>query len=151
LQSFGSHEHEVFSILDYIGHAVPVYALAGMITALSALEGLGAFAGTGALPGGGNKLSLGAMNHPRTRQLQQHLGTWREAVWQGWSIGAWKRIGPWLYHEFGPGEYQKVFLKAMEAGILLNPRSSGINCLPGIMSQGEQAILERLLAFDPRK
>jgi hypothetical protein len=150
LTSFGTHEHEVFSILDYIGHAVPVYALAGMISGLSALEGLGAFAGTGAVAAGGNKLTLGAMGHPRTAQLQQHLGLWRESAWQSCTIGAWKRVGPWLHHGFSPAEYAQVFAGALERGIVLNPRASGINCLPGLMSKGEQAILEETLAFDPR-
>lgn len=151
LTSFGTHEHAVFSILDYIGHAVPVYALAGMVAGLSALEGLGAFAGVGSSPAGGNKLTLGAMNHPRTSKLQQHLGLWRESDWQDCRIGAWRRSGPWLHHDFEPADYRKVFAHALEKGIILNPRSSGINCLPGVMSAGEKANLEAALAFDPRE
>ena len=149
LGSFGTHEHEVFSILDYIGHAVPAYALSSMLNALSTLEGLGAFAGTGALAESGNKLSLGASGHPRTKHLQEHLGIWRESDWQQYALGKWQRFGPWLHHSWSALEYQQVFAQALKSGILLNPRAQGINTLPGFMSAGEKANLESVLAFQP--
>jgi hypothetical protein len=149
LKSFGTHEHEVFSILDYIGHQVPVYALAGLVTALSALEGLGAFAGMGTNPAPGSSVTLGAINHPRTRGLQEQLGIWREPVWQTIDTGHWKRTGPYLRHPFKPADYAQVFASALQAGILLHPRSSGINCLPGVLSPGEKAALEKLFAWSP--
>ena len=149
LKSFGTHEHEVFSILDWIGHQVPVFALTGLVTALSTMEGLGAFAGMGAAVAPGSTVTLGASKHPRTRSLQTHLGVWRESAWQAIALGHWKRTGPYLHHDFKPAAYGIIFRKALETGILLHPRSSGVNTLPGVMSPGEQAKLEEILAFAP--
>jgi hypothetical protein len=120
-----------------------------MVTALSALEGLGAFAGMGTLPAPGSSVTLGAINHPRTRGLQEQLGIWRESAWQAVDTGLWKRTGPYLRHPFSAEAYSQVFDRALRAGVLLHPRSSGINCLPGVMSAGEKAALENILAWKP--
>lgn len=147
LTSFGKHEGEVFHVLDFVSHQVPVFALSALMSSLSALEGLGAFAGLAALPASGDKLALGALKHPRTKDLNQQLGVWRESQWQQVSLGRWSRHGPYLVHDFSPAAYCRVFQAALRAGVVLNPRSKGVNCLPGIMSPGERKALESILAL----
>lgn len=150
LSSFGNHEHEVFSVLRFISNQVPVYALTALMTALSTLEGLGAFAGLTITAVGPDKINLGALNHPRTKGLNQQLGIWRESSWQKIAISPWKRSGPYIYHSFSATDYCQVFSFALSLGIVLNPRSDGVNCLPGVMSDGEKKQLEAVLAYQPK-
>jgi len=71
---------------------------------------------------------------------------WRESSWTELKISPpWQRIGPYLVHDMLPSEYSKVFREALEKGVLLNPRSAGINTIPGIMTEGEKKLLEDIL------
>ena len=136
--------------IQTLGNQVPVFAVAALITGLSVLQGLGAFLSFGAEQKTLTKPELGSASHPRTKGLIQQLGAWQETSWQSLKTAGWKRRGPYLLHDFSPREYTQIFSYGLEKGIILNPRSAGVNFLPGTMSDGEQKLLESVLDFQPR-
>lgn len=141
LQAHGKDAGVLEQFLDVMLRQVPAWSLSPLMSGLQALEVLGAFAGYAPGPD-----ALGAMSHPLTKDLQGRLGIWREAWWLRTSLGpSWQRVGPYLMHNLGPAEYAGLFKSALDQGVLLNPRCAGLNVIPGIMSDGELALVRKIL------
>ena len=119
------------STLDFISFQTPVYAIQALLSGISALK------------------SLGAFNQAARKDTTQQLGKWVETNWRTIALGKWRRAGPYLLHDYSASQYTQIFQNAYERGIILNPRSNGINFLPGIISSGEQKNLESCLSFQP--
>lgn len=137
IQAAGKEARDLETFLRVMGQQAAPWSLVPVIKGLAVLENLGAFAGQG--------LSLaGAGGLPGRHK--EGLGLWRESAWLRYRHSSrWQRTGPYLVHDLDSLEYSAFFRLALARGVVMNPRSDGLNILPGTCSEGERQLLCALL------
>jgi hypothetical protein len=62
---------------------------------------------------------------------------------------AWRTVGPYLCPRFARDDYEGVFRRFLERGVVLSPRFDCASTLPAEASDGERAALVELLGSVP--
>lgn len=58
---------------------------------------------------------------------------------------SWRRRGLYLRSLLGTDDYRRLFTRFLEANVVLSPEAGGVSIVPRVMSDGEQALVIRLI------
>ncbi len=140
LALLGNKKISFDSLIQHEARLVPFFTLGIALKSFLALKSLNAFVVKEA-----KEPSPAEVRYQSS--LRRRVGSWQESDWSQLKLEEpWHRLGPYLMHSYKNVDYKKVFSRALSHGILLNPTCRGLSILPGIMSHGEKALLEKVLA-----
>ena len=60
-----------------------------------------------------------------------------EKNWASFDCGLWRREGPWLYSNIGGAEYDQLFKRLKNRGIVISPYADSPSCAPSLFTAGE--------------